>query len=380
MLSNISRYLTKISFSHITQRVNYFTTILKTIQNDNSSAVSSVPTIHNTLNVYNHLTDQFGRRHTYLRISLTERCNLRCRYCMPEEGTELTANDKLLTSDEIIHLAKLFVNEGVTKIRLTGGEPLIRRDVIEIVEKLGEIPGLTEIAMTTNAITLGRKMSKLKQAGLTGLNISLDTLIPQKFEFITRRLGCERVLDNIMKAIAIGFESVKVNVVVMRGVNEDEIVDFVELTKFDNLDVRFIEYMPFDGNKWSRNKFFPYDLMLHTLDKHYKKNVLKIEDPNNSTSKGYRIKRYKGQFGFISSMSDHFCDSCNRLRLTADGNLRVCLFGANEVSLRDLLRSGASEQELINTIEMAVKRKKKQHAGMDSLALTKNRPMILIGG
>ena len=325
------------------------------------------------------LTDTFGRKHSYLRISLAERCNLRCRYCMPEEGVSLSPDKHLLTADEIVYLSKLFVSQGVRKIRLTGGEPLVRKDLVEIVSEISKIEQLESVAMTTNGITLGRKLLPLKQAGLNVLNISLDTLVEAKFEFITRRRGHKRVLENIYKALDSGFDVVKVNVVVMKNINDDELQDFVALTKDTKLDVRFIEFMPFDGNAWSRDKFVPYTAMLERLKEHFP-SITKQSDPDNSTSKGFCVEGYKGQFGFISSMSEHFCHSCNRLRITADGNLKVCLFGANEVSLRDLIRKGGDEKELLEVVDLAVNRKKKQHAGMDVIAATKNRPMILIGG
>ncbi|KAI6654830.1 hypothetical protein LOD99_2709 [Oopsacas minuta] len=298
---------------------------------------------------------------------------------MPEQGVELSPDRQILTADEIVYLSRLFVRQGVRKIRLTGGEPLVRKDLVNIVSEISKLEELESVAMTTNGITLGRKLPALKEAGLKILNISLDTLVEAKFEFITRRLGHKRVLENIYKALDMGFDVVKVNVVVMKNFNDDELQDFVSLTKNTNLDIRFIEFMPFDGNAWSRDKFVPYTAMLEELKQHFP-SISKESDPDNSTSKAYRVEGYKGQFGFISSMSEHFCHSCNRLRITADGNLKVCLFGANEVSLRDLMRRGADERELLDVIDMAVNRKKKKHAGMDIIAATKNRPMILIGG
>jgi cyclic pyranopterin phosphate synthase len=203
------------------------------------------------------LTDRFSRHHNYLRISITERCNLRCLYCMPSEGVTLSPASHLLSTPEILELARLFVSEGVTKIRLTGGEPTVRRDFVELVEALGELRplGLSEIAVTTNGVAMNeRRLHRLVEAGLTGLNVSLDTLVPAKFEFVTRRKGLERVLALVEQASRLGFGAVggpgkrtlKLNVVVMRGVNEEEIVDFVEMTKEREMEVRFIEYMPFD--------------------------------------------------------------------------------------------------------------------------------------
>lgn len=328
-----------------------------------------------------NLTDTFGRHHTYLRISLTERCNLRCQYCMPSEGVDLTPKQKLLSTGEIIQLSELFVKEGIKKIRLTGGEPLVRSDLVDIIGALNELRphGLENIAMTTNGITLSRKLPQLKAHGLDSLNISIDTLIPAKFEFITRRKGWDKVMKGIDTAIELGYGPVKVNCVVMRGVNEEEICDFVAYTEKKNVDIRFIEYMPFDGNKWNLKKMVPYHDMLQTIRTKFP-DIQRISDRPNDTSKAYKIPGFEGQLGFITSMSEHFCGSCNRLRLTADGNLKVCLFGNSEVSLRDLIRNTDDDNEILNVIGAAVKRKKKQHAGMLSLASMKNRPMILIGG
>ncbi|NWS97493.1 MOCS1 protein, partial [Mionectes macconnelli] len=325
------------------------------------------------------LTDSFGRQHNYLRISLTEKCNLRCQYCMPEEGVKLTPKSELLTAQEIITLARLFVKEGVEKIRLTGGEPLIRPDVVDIVGQLYKLEGLKTIAVTTNGINLSRLLPRLKEAGLNAINISLDTLVPAKFEFIVRRKGFHKVMEGIHKATELGYRPVKVNCVVMRGLNEDELLNFVDFTKDLPLDVRFIEYMPFDGNKWNFKKMVSYKEMLDTIKQRWPE-LEKLPCESSSTAKSYKVPHFQGQISFITSMSEHFCGSCNRLRITADGNLKVCLFGNSEVSLRDHLRSGASDEELVQIIGAAVGRKKKQHAGMFNISQMKNRPMILIGG
>ncbi|XP_036763061.2 molybdenum cofactor biosynthesis protein 1 isoform X7 [Manis pentadactyla] len=325
------------------------------------------------------LTDSFGRQHSYLRMSLTERCNLRCQYCMPEEGVPLTPKADLLTTEEILTLARLFVKEGIDKIRLTGGEPLIRPDVVDIVARLHQLEGLRTIGITTNGINLARLLPQLQKGGLSAINISLDTLVPAKFEFIARRKGFHKVMEGIHRAIELGYRPVKVNCVVMRGLNDDELLDFVALTKGLPLDVRFIEYMPFDGNKWNFKKMVSYKEMLDTLQQQWPE-LEKLPGEESSTAKTFRVPGFQGQVSFITSMSDHFCGTCNRLRITADGNLKVCLFGSSEVSLRNHLRAGASEEELLRIIGAAVGRKKRQHAGMFSISQMKNRPMILIGG
>uniref|UniRef100_A0A2P2P4Z2 GTP 3',8-cyclase n=1 Tax=Rhizophora mucronata TaxID=61149 RepID=A0A2P2P4Z2_RHIMU len=278
------------------------------------------------------LIDSFGRRHSYLRISLTERCNLRCQYCMPADGVELTPGPQLLSQNEIIHLADLFVTSGVDKIRLTGGEPTIRKDIEDICFRLTSLKGLKTLAMTTNGITLSRKLPKLKECGVMSINISLDTLVPAKFEFITRRKGLERVLESIDAAIDCGYNPVKVNCVVMRGFNDDELCDFVELTRDKPINVRFIEFMPFDGNVWNVQKLVPFSEMKDTVAKHFTE-IMRLQDHPSDTAKNFSIKGHLGTVSFVTSMTEHFCAGCNRLRLLADGNFKVCLFGPSEVNL-----------------------------------------------
>lgn len=330
------------------------------------------------------LQDGFNRVHNYLRISLTERCNLRCTYCMPEEGVSLTPNKNLLTTDEILRLAKIFVQEGVTKIRLTGGEPTVRRDIVDIVKQLKAIDGLEQVGITTNGLVLTRQLVPLQRAGLDAVNISLDTMRPERFEKFTRRRGWERVVAGIDLAIQLGYRP-KVNCVLMRGQNDDELLSFVDFTKNRNVDIRFIEYMPFTGNKWDTQKMVPFRDALDIIKKEYPDFEALPNHPND-TSKAYHVPGYTGQVGFITSMSEHFCGTCNRIRMTADGNLKVstlslsvslvtvcltlqidrfqvCLFGNSEISLRDAMRSGVNESDLVAMISAAVKRKQKQHAG-----------------
>jgi molybdenum cofactor biosynthesis protein A len=328
------------------------------------------------------LTDEFGRKHSYLRISLTERCSLRCTYCMPPEGVPLTPTPELLTADEVVRVTRLFVQHGVTKVRLTGGEPLVRPDVLDIAHRIGHLPGVSTLAMTTNALVLRRNLPALRDAGLTALNISLDTLVAPKFELITRRKGHRAVLDGLAAAVELGIPSVKVNCVVTKGVNDDELADFCELTRRSPIDVRFIEYMPFDGNRWSDDKFLSYASMLLQIGNHFGA-LERATDHSNDTTKHYRIPGYKGRIGFITSMTDHFCGSCNRLRITADGNVKACLFGNDEVPLRDAMRDGASDEELTALIARAVHRKHFALGGnrdMYEIAQSDNRSMIRIGG
>lgn len=365
------------------------------------------------------LTDNFERQHDYLRISITEKCNLRCLYCMPEEGVPQSPPPDLLTTPEIFLLSSLFVSQGVTKIRLTGGEPTVRRDILPLMHQIGSLrsQGLKELCLTTNGISLHRKLDSMVEAGLTGVNLSLDTLDPWQFQIMTRRKGFEAVMKSIerileMNKLGAGVK-LKINCVVMRGMNEKEIIPFVELGREKDIEIRFIEYMPFDGNKWSKGKMLGYTEMLDIIREKYP-GVRKIQDHKNDTSKTYEIPGFVGRMGFITSMTHNFCGTCNRLRITSDGNLKVCLFGNTEVSLRDILREANSgnpideaaleamkqlemdrhqgistlgalgstenEQRLLEVIGMAVKRKKEKHAGIGELENMPNRPMILIGG
>mmetsp|Transcript_2530 Transcript_2530/g.4902 ORF Transcript_2530/g.4902 Transcript_2530/m.4902 type:complete len:380 (+) Transcript_2530:362-1501(+) len=331
-----------------------------------------------------HLVDSFGRVHDYLRISLTERCNLRCTYCMPKEGIELSPENQLLSDNELVKVAEAFVANGVDKIRLTGGEPLVRKNIVSLCERFKAL-GIRDLAITTNGILLKRHLEPLHAVGLNLLNISLDTLVPAKFELITRRRGFKQVLDSIHKAAVLpGLDRVKVNCVVKRGLNDDELIDFVALTKDLPIEIRFIEYMPFEGNRWNSKALLPYFEMVDRIKEEYPGfDRARSLDQKNTVSKTWRVPGFTGTVGFISSMSDHFCGSCNRLRLTADGQLKVCLFGEEEVSLRDVVRQGASESELTEVIRSTLSRKHEKlggHEDPESIAKGINRPMILIGG
>lgn len=326
-----------------------------------------------------YLTDAFGRKHTYLRISLTERCNLRCTYCMPAEGVDLKPKTHILSFEEILRLAGLLVAHGVTKIRLTGGEPLIRKELVQLVERLRALEGLEELTITTNGLLMPRKLDELQQAGVTGFNISLDTLREDRFFEITRRPGLDTVLEAIHRTVDAGYDPVKVNCVVIRGFNEDELADFVAMTETLPLEIRFIEYMPFDGNTWNTGKFLPYREMTDRIKERWPDFEREGGD-DMEIAKLWQVPGFTGKVGFISSMSDHFCAGCNRIRITADGQLKVCLFGAQEVNLRDLMREGITDGALLDAVRDALARKAPSHAGMETIAATENRPMILIGG
>lgn len=299
---------------------------------------------------------------------------------MPESGVDLTPKDRILTFEEIERLAHLFVQNGVEKVRLTGGEPLVRKNFEDLAEKIGRIGGLRGFAVTTNGMLLNKKIDRLKAAGINQINISLDTLDAAKFERIARRPGLSLVLNAIDRALALGYEPLKVNCVVMRGINDDELLDFTAMTRERPIEVRFIEYMPFSGNGWSDGRFMPYREMMDRIEA----GGFRLESSDrgaHDTSRTFQVADHAGTIGFIASMSDQFCAGCNRLRLTADGSLKVCLFGRAETSLRDLMRAGATDDELCEAIQNAVLRKKAAHAGMHALAETDDdRPMILIGG
>ncbi|CAI6360039.1 unnamed protein product [Macrosiphum euphorbiae] len=345
----------------------------------NKWSVKSISTKKSSFNEV--LTDTFGRKHNYLRVSLTERCNLRCEYCMPFKGAKLSEQSKLLSNNEIVRLVSLFAEQGVDKIRITGGEPTVKKDIIQIVESLRDIRKLKTIAMTTNGLTLTKHLVNLQRAGLNALNVSLDTLQENTYGNITRRDGrlLKRVLAGIDLALQLGFSPVKVNCVLMKGINFDELGDFVEMTRDRKINYRFIEFMPFSMNDWEEKRMVPYKEAIQEILKSYP-NFEPCDNEPNSTSKMYRVPGFAGSIGFISSMTDDYCDSCNRLRLMADGNLKACLFQNNEISLRDPLREGASDEELLDIISNAVKDKKRKHAGMENLPRMPNRPMILIGG
>ncbi|GAA5913934.1 uncharacterized protein JCM6883_000126 [Sporobolomyces salmoneus] len=340
-----------------------------------SSSASSTP----------FLTDSFGRRHDYLRISLTEKCNLRCTYCMPSDGVPLLPRDDLLTTDEIERTAKLFVQNGVKKIRLTGGEPTVRKDLVDVVARLSALkPRIESLGITSNGVTLRRHLPALVDAGLTHLNLSLDTLDEHKYELMTRRRAFSKVMETLEVAKELRDKKglrVKLNCVVIKGLNDMEVPDFVELAKTEDLTIRFIEYMPFEKNRWSTSKLVPSSELLSRVQlRNLESPIDKLQDSASDTTRAYRVRGHKGSFGFISSMTDHFCGTCSRLRVGADGGVKVCLFGPPALSLRPLLRSLPStpENDLIISREIgkAVWGKKFAHDGLGGmLGIQKNGKM-----
>lgn len=318
------------------------------------------------------LYDSFGRAHNYLRISLTDACNLRCAYCMPDENYRITPTIKLMTAEEITGIATIFIKKGINKIRLTGGEPLVRKDAKDIILSMGKLP--VELTITTNGFLVNDFIDVFKEANINSVNVGLDTLNVDEFAFITKRNHFKTIINNIHLLLQHKFK-VKVNVVVMRDINESAIFDFIALTKEYPLDIRFIEFMPFDGNKWEWNKVVTAEEIVQHIKSAF--DINSIIDDANSTSRNYTIKGHKGTFGIISTMTEPFCSTCNRLRLTSDGKLKNCLFSSDETDILSAFRRGEDILPLINDCLI---QKKKERAGIFDFDHVKNRAMIAIGG
>lgn len=327
----------------------------------------------------NSLIDTFNRRHDYLRISLTDRCNFRCTYCMPEENMRFLPTEKLMQPEEISKIVSVFVGLGVNKIRITGGEPTMRKDFEDILSRLAEFN--VNLSMTTNGFVLEKHFDTLIKYGVKNLNISMDSLDRFRFGKITQRDQFDKVIQNIEAATGKDFK-IRINVVVIRAFNDDELIDFIKWSSVRNLEVRFIEFMPFFGNQWSYEKVFAQREILKEIRKRY---VVQTIDPEKgATATRYTIPELNSVFGIIPTVSNPFCSGCNRIRLTADGKLRNCLFSTHETDLLANLRGGKDVEELILK---NISEKKKMAAGRvdfsDEQAKTAyaiNRPMIAIGG
>jgi len=301
----------------------------------------------------NIIKDQFGRIFDYIRISVIEHCNLRCIYCMPEEGVNFVPRAELLTNDEIQRILGVLSKIGLRKVRFTGGEPLLRNDIIEIIENAVKIDNIESVHMTTNGILLEQMAQNLRQSGLNGLNVSLDTLDKDKFYKISRRHGIEHVWAGLRKAIDLGFPSIKVNTVIMKGFNDNEIAEFAELTKNDQITVRFIELMPFDAHQiWKTGHFFGAELILKELHKLYPE--MKLVKGSSTEHHIFRIKDYKGKIAVIPSFTRSLCAGCSRIRLTANGRIRNCLYSEEEHNLLDIMRSGASDEDISRIFKQAM--------------------------
>jgi cyclic pyranopterin phosphate synthase len=324
------------------------------------------------------LSDSFQRPINYLRISVTDRCNLRCVYCMPEAGVSLMSHYDILSYEEIYTVVKAAAELGINRVRLTGGEPLVRAGLTDLISLLAGIETIEDLSLTTNGILLAQHAAELKEAGLQRVNISLDTLKPERFRQITRCGSLEDTLKGIEAAGTVGLNPVKINMVVMAGVNDDELTDFAAKTVKDGWHVRFIELMPSSGNEPVSAKLVSVSEMRKRLEAMGKLEPWQI-DPGNGPAKYFRLPGASGTVGFISPVTEHFCFQCNRLRLTADGKLRPCLLSEDEIDLKEPLRSGAPLEELKNLISKAIASKPKGHHLAEGTG-HKGRPFSQVGG
>jgi len=358
------------------------------------------------------LTDSFGRVHNNLRISVTDRCNIRCFYCMPADDVQFLPREDLLTFEEIERVVRIGVSLGINRLRLTGGEPLVRRDLSILVRKLAQIPGILDIGLTTNGILLAEQAQQLRDAGLQRLNISLDALDPEVFRRVTRRDGYEKVLEGIEAARAAGFTPIKLNAVSVRGLTEDQILPFGRLARETHTIVRFIEFMPLDADsQWQREKvLFAHEILerlqaafgpLRPIASAVPKNsitqdadtvqdsqatkqplvsLLPIAPDSNAPAQDFEFVDGRGRIGLIASVSQPFCRSCNRFRVTADGKLRNCLFSLEETDIRSLLRGNAGDESIAQAMLASISAKKEGHEINTARFLQPDRPMYSIGG
>ncbi len=325
------------------------------------------------------MTDSYGRRIDYLRLSITDRCNLRCHYCMPAQGVAKLRHVDMLSYEEILKVTRVMVGMGISKVRITGGEPLVRKGVLYFCENIAQMVGIQSVSLTTNGVLLEQHAVGLLRAGIQRINVSLDSLDPHKYATITRKDCFRQVWGGILKAHEVGLSPVKLNAVVMRGINDDEIEDLARLTFEYPFHVRFIELMPMNDDE-PDECFMGSDEILERLSA-----VGPLSPVNSSHSNGparhYQFKGAVGKIGIISPISHHFCPTCNRLRLTADGKLRTCLFAAQETDLRPYLREGASDAVLLERIRQAILAKPEKHAlSPGGVRRCINRPMVAIGG
>jgi GTP 3',8-cyclase len=327
------------------------------------------------------LRDSFGRIIKNLRISVTDRCNFRCHYCMPEEGMLWMNRSELLSYEEITRLTGVFANLGVTKIRLTGGEPLMRKDLHILVHMLAGVDGIKDIALTTNGFSLHEQAELLSQAGLKRINISMDSLDALKFKKITRRDYLTRVLNGVERIAALGIRPVKINMVVMRGVNDDEVTEFALLARSKPYIIRFIEFMPIGNDDgWSLEKVVPSREIREKIERELKRKLFPVEYHGSQPSDRYVFDDGYGEVGFISSVSEPFCDHCNRVRITSDGKLRTCLFSHHETDLKQRMRDGISDDKLMKIIIESVWNKEEGHLINRPEFVRPVRTMSQIGG
>ena len=327
------------------------------------------------------LYDRFGRRHSNLRVSVTDRCNIRCFYCMPEENVQFRAREELLTYEEITRFVTVVARLGVNKVRLTGGEPLVRQDLDQLVAQLVAVPGITDLALTTNGILLADQAEALRRAGLGRLNISLDTLREETFQRISRRAGVDRVLAGIQAAREAGFTAIRLNCVAIRGITEDEIVPLAEFARKWDLELRFIEFMPLDADgAWDHSQVLTGEEIRAQITRGIGPLLPAARPDPSQPAIDFVFADGRGRVGFINPVSQPFCGDCNRLRITAEGQVRNCLFSTTEWDVRRLLRGGGTDEEIARCVREAVLAKKPGH-GIDSPDfLQPQRAMYQIGG
>ena len=326
------------------------------------------------------LVDRFNRKLNYLRLSVTDLCNLRCQYCMPSTGVTKVNHQDILTYEEMLQLLTAATLEGVDKVRLTGGEPLIRKGIIDFVHRLSEIPGIEDLSLTTNGVLLAEMVSDLKAAGVNRLNISLDTLERETFKYITGRDALPQVLEGISSAIKAGFKRIKINTVIMRGINDHEISDLARLSMNDDIDVRFIEFMPLGKvDFWSMEKLITTEEIKEVLAPFGE--MVPVEKKFGvGPADVFKLPGAKGRIGFISPISNHFCSYCNRLRITADGRLRLCLMSEQEFDLKRFLRQNTGLLDLRRHLREVVKFKPASHLLDQTVKPLNGRSMNRIGG
>jgi len=328
------------------------------------------------------MNDAFNREINYLRISVTDRCNLRCRYCMPKEGVSLLGHDDILRYEEIERIVQVAVSLGIIKVRLTGGEPLIRRGLLEFLKSLNSLEGLQEVTLTTNGILLEEMALPLYESGIRRINISLDSLKPDKYHYITRGGDLKKVLNGIRLAHQKGFAPIKINVVIMKGFNDDEIEDFASVAIRNPYQVRFIELMTFGSNFLEQTEYLSNQEVIARIKARHELIPVLTESRDKGPANVYRIKGALGEIGFINAGNKHLCKTCNRLRLTADGRLRACLLSENELDLKSILRSGCSNIDIERAIKEAISAKaeiREQDRKNDQIRKCV-RPMYAIGG
>ena len=327
------------------------------------------------------LVDTFERIHDNLRISVTDRCNVRCFYCMPEDGVKYMPREEILSFEEIERFARVAASLGVTKLRVTGGEPLVRKDLPVLIRKLAAIPGIKDLALTTNGVLLAREAKALYEAGLRRLNVHLDTLDRDRFLRITRRDDLDRVLDGLEAARCVGFGPIKINAVAVKNLVEPDVVPLARFGREHGYEIRFIEFMPLDAQGlWGRENVLTADEIIKTLSQEIAP-LIEIPDRDpRAPATEYQFADGIGRIGFIASVSRPFCLNCNRIRLTSDGKLRYCLFAIEETDVKTLLRNGAPDEEIAALIRSTVHQKWIGHEINSSRFVAPPRPMYAIGG